>query len=223
MEFHNFILRFDPFTTIYRGVTRLEYLLIPKVGREDPLKKNEIRLLEEFKKRSFPHLNINTNNYWALLALAQHHGLPTRLLDWTRNPLVAVYFAIQEEGEHDCAIYIINSSELNQVLELDPDELPFTVKEIMLFDPDHITPRIIVQNGVFTVHSDPLDVPLDEKVREDSKTNYQVDKVIIKGNSKTEFRKILNIYGINKASLFPGLDGIADYLEWITKMRGGET
>jgi type I restriction enzyme M protein len=50
-------------------------------------------MLEKFKREAIPYLTIKPNDDWDWLALAQHHGLPTRLLDWTQNPLVAVGIA----------------------------------------------------------------------------------------------------------------------------------
>lgn len=219
-EFHDIIQKYNPFTTIYRGVTHLEYRLVPKVGRDKSLIENEQRLFYEFKRRAFPHISLFArDDDWVQLALAQHHGLPTRLLDWSRNPLVACYFAVNDEGDQDCVIYITNSEEIAK-LDKTPDYL-FANGEIFLYDPDHITPRIIAQSGVFTVHCDPLDEPLELKWNPGTKTQYRVDKIIIDGRYKKQFRNTLNIYGINKASLFPGLDGIASYLEWITKSNGG--
>ena len=89
-------------TTVYRGVKDASYDLVPKVGRKDlkwnhkSVKDAEKYMLTLFKQRAISFLTFSPRNDWEWLALAQHYGLPTRLLDWSRNPLVAAYFAVNE-------------------------------------------------------------------------------------------------------------------------------
>ncbi len=83
--------------TLYRG-QNCDLPLLPKIGRYkksiDDLLEIELALIEEFEKRSIPFLGFEPDNDWDFLACAQHFGLPTRLLDWSENPLIALWFAV---------------------------------------------------------------------------------------------------------------------------------
>jgi type I restriction enzyme M protein len=100
----------DSDMVVYRGVSKKSYDLIPSVGRlveTDPesIVHIEEHLFSEFKRRAPAFLDTQPTSDWEWLCLAQHHGLPTRLLDWTTNPLVALYFAVEKDFDSDCAIY----------------------------------------------------------------------------------------------------------------------
>jgi len=84
----------DPDTRFFfRGLERSDYELIPKIGRETHVNPdgyyNEKRIFDRFINQARPYLSSEPKNLWEWLVFAQHHGLPTRLLDWTSNPLVA--------------------------------------------------------------------------------------------------------------------------------------
>lgn len=218
--------------TIYRGVSHSSYRLLPKVGREHCLKNfnrnNKHVLLEnyehdlvfEFKKRALPFAENKPDSLWEWWAVAQHHGLPTRFLDWTKNPLVAAYFAVEDcNNEEDCVIYATDCKQFNEYIE--EVSTPLDIDEVFLYTPPHISQRIVSQSGIFTVYNNPT-CPLDETEKPTTKINhhkgekYIVDKIIIPKDKKKEFKKILSSYGLNKSTIYPGLDGIAGYLEWLT-------
>ena len=207
-EFHRIVQDYDKKIVIYRGVKSSKYKLIPKLGRHSPTpssrskESNEREILRLFKERAFPHMSFKPGNDWDWLALGQHHGLPTRLLDWTRNPLVACYFAVEKNTEDDSLIYTFKKR--NYIL-IEKHPKPFEYKSSGKFIPKHISPRISAQSGLFTIHSNPY-------------TSFKsdgIDRIRIPNTIRRELKKTLDNYGINHATLFPGLDGISHYIEWL--------
>ena len=122
-------------------------------------------------------------------------------MDWTKNPLVAAYFATSyNRSLSDSAIYVI--SDHFKLGRAPLNQSPFELEKTTVFHPRHTTPRITAQSGLFTVHSE-LDQPFFCE---------GLEKWIIKAKCSTEIEIMLSRYGIKSASLFPGLDGIAESL-----------
>src|SRR5438045_1336808 len=89
---------------IFRGHAHARWSLIPRVGRP-PYQGNEGPLFTSWKRRAVEHLTSHLVSDWDWLAIAQHHGLATRLLDWTTNPLIAAYFSVKESPEGPAVIH----------------------------------------------------------------------------------------------------------------------
>lgn len=210
-EYHDRVLTYDGNTVIFRGVRDSRHRLIPKIGRPElrlrgDLFKTERELLRLFKERAIPHLRLLPRDDWEWLAVAQHHGLATRLLDWTRNPLVGAYFAVEPDVSCDSAIYVYRN---RFYLSTTKHPNPFEYAKVGKFVPPHLTERIIAQSGLFTIHPDPRE-PFESD---------DVDKIIIPNVVRRSIRHTLYRYGVHRAFLFPSLDGLAEHLNWLRRVR----
>lgn len=197
--------------TIFRGVRDVQHHLIPSVGRNytdnERLTEIEREMLTLFKAYAVAHISGQPDDDWHWLALAQHHRMPTRFLDWTRNPLVALFFAVETLSQSDAAVYVWDEV---KVFSQTPSD-PFTseVSEVLVYIAPHFSPRIPAQSGVLTFHAHPT-------MAHDSD---QITKVIVPSSTKNDFKHILAHYGVHRASLFPDLDGIAEYIRWMKEYR----
>ncbi|MGE5499248.1 MAG: FRG domain-containing protein [Syntrophothermus sp.] len=220
VDFSDLLTRFtkDHPDTIYRGVSNKDFKLTSKFDRlctDEKCKSYkfckrrfedkttcENKLLNDFRIRAQSFLKHKPENTWEWLSLAQHHGLPTRLLDWTDNPLVAAYFAVSENNSIDGAIYCLKGR--GEFVDIVEEDDPFTndISAGKRLLPVHVTNRIVAQAGQFTIAS----------ITESD--GYDIDKFIIPAEIKDDVRTRLNEYGINKFSLFPDLDSISHHLEW---------
>lgn len=190
------------YKSIFRGVKDFDnHALIPKLGRlslpeGDPLLW-EKRLLWNFLNESYPFREKGLNK-WETLALAQHYGLATRLLDWTQNPLVALYFGCAKD-DIDGALYVCSST--GNMIDPEKDD-PFEIKEPFWIMPPHLDSRLIAQKGLFSVQPNPSE-PL---IHPDMK------KIRIPKELKSNFRSLIAKWGITERTLFPGLQSIANDL-----------
>jgi len=176
--------------------------------------KEEKEKLDEFKRLGRPYIhNTILSNQWDLIALAQHYGLSTRLLDWTTNPLVALWFAFNID---DLTI----SNRAVWLLRLEKDEIadttigtPFDQTKTKAFKPNHITARITSQSGWFTTHKFMMKSSKFIKLNNNRAYNSKIFEFKILNSERNNILKGLDILGINHFSLFSDLDGLAKYLD----------
>jgi type I restriction enzyme M protein len=165
----------------------------------------ERKLFDEFRNLVPAHSDVDVNDEWLVLWLAQHHGVPTRLLDWTRSPLVATYFAVERSVAQDAAVWAIWG------LDDEPKRptSPFDVTKIMKVSPLAVTPRVQAQSSVFTVHADATSICDPTKSPASS-----IQKFVIASTERDRFRRQLDFLGVNRSTIFPDLDGLGTWLRW---------
>lgn len=208
---HEFVKKEYQYT--YRGVGSEHHYLIPSVGRIRSVNNKvltvdeEKKILESFRKRAFPFLKDMVHDLLTLLTIGQHHGLPTRLLDWTPNPLMALYFAVEFETDeqNQSCVYVLDVSKKQIRAEKEIKD-PFNIIKVERFIPYHWDTRITAQAGQFTIHPNPAE-PWDG--------DGNLKRVLISPKIRKEVKGLLDKFGINAATVYPDLDGVAKHVKWM--------
>jgi hypothetical protein len=227
----------------YRGIQKASHTLIPSVGRELKYagktltldRAGEINLLHRFRRRAYPLVG-RTMTAGEAIFLARHHSLPTRLLDWTANALYALYFACVEDepNPEDGKVWAMLPRE--RLEPLDAFDLAKAEKEKDLFGsladpaikivpPLYNSPRIVAQDGAFTIQSDPWKAMQDYKGQEFDAGKLDVETLYywkIPRAYKASVLEHLSGLGITHRMMYPDLDGIAKSL-WQTEVLWNRT
>jgi len=190
---------------MFRGHSDSEWLLVPKAGREPFSDSDDERMFRAWQRRSVEFLSPRPSNEWEWLSIAQHHGLATRLLDWTYQPLVATFFAVSSHQEGDAHLYCLRADKIYEKTEASP----FKAKTLAKYKPHTVASRIVRQGGLFTIHPEPS-IPLTEaKSAKDT-----LELIIIDSEFRKQLPFELSHYGINHSSIFPDLDGLSEHINW---------
>ncbi|MCK4606150.1 MAG: FRG domain-containing protein [candidate division Zixibacteria bacterium] len=207
----------------FRGQSKSEWDLRPKLSRlyddlpvPDSWDRIEWNILQDFKRYATPHYRREPRGDFQWMVLGQHYGLPTRLLDWTSNPLKAAFFAVNESiGEEDGALYALEPT----TIDTDADDYESLDKFDVLTPilPKMIDERVVAQEACFTAF--PLPPERQQfKPLEDGIAFYGdywlLLKIIIPGDRKLEILKGLNRLGASSRVLFPDLSGLCEFLKW---------
>lgn len=225
----------------YRGLPNVAFDLKTSLARNcgELSVQLEHPLLENFIKYvSIEDPTIN-ESIWKAMIVGQHHGLPTRLLDWTHSTLVALHFANTESnlddlGAHDCVVWRIDAREINKKL---PDKYMSKLREKKTFiysvdnfysvtqdlaeyDSDMkgeafvmLEPQSIDQR-IVAQYSFFSVIPSDMVSVEDFLDTHTENtvKYIIDKSLRWDLRDILDQLNMNERMIYPGMDGIAKWL-----------
>jgi len=224
----------------FRGLSRADHSLSSSLVRlssgASDTARLEMALLRNFRK--YAHAEAaHADSLWDWLALAQHRGLPTRLLDWTYSPLVALHFATEDPEDYgtDGGVWCVNFVEANKrlprrlkaILEQEGSET-LTVEMLGRFgtlrdfdrlardpflvfmEPPAIDRRILNQFALFSLMSSPV-ARMDDWLRQHPELCRMV---VVPSSLKWEIRDKLDQANINERILFPDLDGLS---RWLTR------
>jgi hypothetical protein len=207
---------------------------LARLGNEDPgIEGHLLRNFRKYAYRDAPPQGVD----WDVLSLAQHHGLPTRLLDWTYSPFVALHFVTANLGTYDLdgAIWMVNYVDahkrvpepLRGALEhaganvftsemlntstrslAEFDQLAAGNDFVLFFEPPSLDDRIINQYALFSVLSNAR-ADLGDWLADHPE---YCRRIVIPRDLKWEFRDKLDQANITERVLFPGLDGLSRWL-----------
>lgn len=223
----------------YRGLAKKTFTLLPSIARGSLNPLFEIVYLSKFKSLVIPQVQSLPSfplpngipSYWHWLFMMQHYGVPTRLLDWSRDALTALFFATDRTNPDvvvgtDAAVFVLNPVKLNEVFTFNPNlkpgyipnveepefnalfgpqnEAPTTLKPAAAIGPLN-SPHIVAQRGVFTVFPHVKNLTALENFSDAS--NY-LFKICIAWESFDIIRTQLARYGITRFTLFPDITEI---------------
>lgn len=238
--------------SLFRGLPSSDYHLVTSLHRNCMEKSAvcEKPLLRNFSKYASLEYDFLNDNTWMQMVIGQHHGLPTRLLDWTYSVLVALHFAtscddLTSIDKKDAVVWSIDIEEMNKrlpkkfrnildkeraylmtidMLEKSIGKKGYEVLEeydenldssaMVLLEPPSVDQRIISQYSYFSVipsgmENDTDDLGIEEFLATTSKTyKYIIDKSI-----KWRIRDMLDQMNINERNVYPGLDGLTQWLK----------
>ncbi|WP_010325189.1 FRG domain-containing protein [Marinobacterium stanieri] len=204
----------------YRGHSDKDYKLVPSLYRLSSVKKEafsdwpqlESYLIESFKREALQHLDKEPSTDQDWLVLAQHHRLPTRLLDWTISPLIALYFAVENEFDIDGDVWALGIHSFNNchpVGSLFSQRVGLHDSGLIVY-PNQIDKRVINQSGVFTEHQN--ETPLND-------SDEYNDLIIFKrfrvpSCRKKDIKYQLYEMGIHESFIYPSLDSVSARLKY---------
>jgi len=214
----------------FRGQANKHWSLIPTIGRRNHYQhggntieqftpEQERILLHRFRRQAYHFIGRDLDE-WETLFWARHHGLPVRLLDWTSNPLVALYWScVGNESTIDGAVWAFHGKAQKQLFDIYNKEIPspLSVTGIRVLHHQYTSPRMIAQASCFTIQENPWQELETCSIKNPATFDIDVlEKWIIPSAKKRKFLEELERFGCSARILFPDLDGLARGL-WNTE------
>jgi hypothetical protein len=219
---------------VFRGLARASYTNVSSLSRlGDGHARLERHLIRNFRKYAYRQRPGPT--VWDWLSLAQHHGLPTRLLDWTFSPLVAAHFATATHAGEDAVVWAVDCAAAHKLLPLslqaalreegatvfttellaahaptldEFDRLGEDEPFVLFFEPPSLDDRIVNQSAVLSAMCD-ADASMDRWLHAHPDLWH---RWVITPDAKADIRERLDQANITERVLMPGLDGLAAWL-----------
>jgi hypothetical protein len=203
---------------IFRGESLAGEPLRPGAGRVASVRgrktlafdiDDERAALERFKSDALPYLDRTppADHHLEWLAIAQHHGMLTRILDWSESLLIAAFFAVENGGARGGGtIYGVKG-----LPAVEASDDPFALDEVSVYRPSRLTARIAPQLSTFTVHPDPsADFRADRRLR-----SWRISGQ----RNCWQIKLVLDSCGVNYANIFPDITGLAQHIQWRYKWK----
>lgn len=209
----------DPW--LFRGQKNSAWRIVPSLYRYAKHGKNNSKFYERIERESVElffykagHLiKDRRRGFLYNRVIAQHFGVPTRLLDWTRDPLIALYFAVEDAYENqtdDGAVFFVGNIGLIENGSRIGNEI-FGMSRLFRIDPPFIDTRVIAQRSAFTIHREEFTgdsyTPIDNR---DAVGNEKLIKFVIPSKLKFNFRESLKEFGVTRETVYPELENYSE-------------
>ena len=199
---------------LFRGQS-LKGNLLPSVARDAPEKdttSKEKATLAQLRLLGASFLAGNETKDLDLLVLAQHFGLKTRLLDWTTNPLAALWFACAADAVGDVYVYSLDGDAL--LIEDVYEQDPFKTAKTRVFQPRNNNARVNAQHGWFSLHRYAKSNSRFVALEKNPEVTKYLTEFHISAKKRPTILRSLDRHGVSARTLYPDLGGLCQYLNW---------